>query len=87
MVSTHNRSSGKLIIYTNSFQSQIPFPQKESCTFDSKFVFIYVSISYDHEENQNLIMQVSRQRHPQLQILASLYSIQIMRLTDILWEN
>lgn len=87
MVSTHNRSGGKLIIHIKSFQSHIPFPQRESCTSDSKSIFIGFSISYDHVENQNLIMQVPKQRHPHLQILAPLYSIQIIRLTEILQEN
>ena len=75
MVNTHNRSGGKLIIHINSFQSHIPFPQRRSCTFDSKSIFIDFSIGYDHVENQNLIMLVSKQRHPHLQILASPYSI------------
>lgn len=40
VVSTHNSSAGKLITHINSFLSHIPFPQRESCTVDSKSIFI-----------------------------------------------
>lgn len=57
MVSTHSKSEYKLIIYITNFQTHIHFPQRESCTFFSKSIF---GIIYDHVENQNLIMQVSK---------------------------
>lgn len=57
IVSSHSKSGAKLIIYISSFQTHIHFPQRENCTFDSKSIF---SIIYDHVENQNLILQVSK---------------------------
>lgn len=62
MVSTHNKSGGKSTEYMNSFQSRNILPQRDSCTFDSKHIFIDFSIGY-----QNLIVQVPKQRHPHLQ--------------------